>query len=214
MNLYNLNQGLYITPTPAGAYYSVSGIEQTPYRRFLHILLSQKNTPLLTMDRLRQWQQTEDEDKALEILYQIQSLGWVAGMDTKNIAPQGILEDILPALLADLSDTKKALLADAQGFYICSQGFPHETAEELSALSADIASMHNRHQHVIQHNLGLSTSAWSLVDAAGNSQVGFWPMYIGDHRFVLVISGLPYLNQPSLTNLIWALHNRYGSLFS
>lgn len=214
MNLYKLNQGLYIAPTPAGAYYSVSGVEQTPYRRFLQFLLSQKSNPLLNINRLKQWQQIDDDEQALELLYQIQSLGWVGGIDTQSSAPQGMLEDILPGLLADLSDSRKVLLADAQGLYISSQGFSHETAEELSALSADIASMHNRHQHVIQHNLSLSTSAWSLVDAAGNSQVGFWPMYIGDQRFVLVISGLPYLNQPSLTNLIWALYNRYGSLFS
>lgn len=211
MDRYQLNQGFYITPTPAGAYYSVSSNQENPSRNLLHILLSQKLSPLLTLEKLQQWQQVDDEDEALDLLYHIQNQDWVGGLDEAVSVPRGVLEDILPALLADLSDTKKALLADSQGFYICSQGFPHETAEELSALSADIASMHDRHQHLIQNNLGLNTSAWSLVDAAGNSQVGFWPMYIGDQRFVLVISGLPYLNQPSLTNLIWALYNRYGN---
>ncbi len=210
MNRYQLNQGYYITPTPAGAYYSVSGNQQNPSRSLLHRLLSLRSSPLLTIEKLQQWQQVDDEHKALDLLYHVQDQGWVGGLDNSISVPKGVLEDILPALLADLSDTKKALLADAQGFYISSRGFPHETAEELSALSADIASMHDRHQHLIQNNLGLSTSAWSLVDAAGNSQVGFWPMYIGDQRFVLVISGLPYLNQPSLTNLIWALYSRYG----
>ena len=211
MDRFQLNQGLYITPTPAGAYYSVSGNQQTPSRHLLHALLGQKSSPLLTIEKLQKWQEVDDENEVLDQLYQAQSLGWVGGLEEPVSVPQGVLEEILPGLLADLSDSNKALLADTQGFYISSQGFPHETAEELSAMSADIASMHDRHQHLIQDNLGLNTSAWSLVDAAGNSQVGFWPMYIGDQRFVLVISGLPFLNQPSLTNLIWALYNRYGN---
>ncbi len=211
MDRYKLNHGFYIAPTPAGAYYSVSDSQKNLSRHLLHILLSQKVSPLLTTEKLQQWQKMDDEDEALDSLYHVQNLGWVRGLEKPVSAPQGVLEDVLPALLADLSDTNKALLADSQGFYISSQGFSHEIAEELSALSADIASMHDRHQHLIQDSLGLSTSAWSLVDAAGNSQVGFWPMYIGDQRFVLVISGLPQLNRPSLTNLIWALYHRYGN---
>jgi hypothetical protein len=209
MNRYKMNQGLYITPTPAGAYYSVSDNEPSPSRRLLHRLLSQKTSPLLTIEKLKQWQEM-DEDDVLELLYHVQNQGWVGGLDQPIAAPEGVLEEVLPGLLSDLTDTNKALLADSQGFYICSKGFSHETAEELSALSADIATMHDRHRHVIQKNLGLNTSAWSLVDAGGCSQVGFWPMYVGDQRFVLVISGLPYLNQQSLTNLIWALCKRYG----
>jgi hypothetical protein len=211
MKRYQMNQGLYITPTPAGAYYSVSDNEPTPPRRLLHRLLSQKTSPLLTIEKLKQWQEVDDDDEVLDLLFHAQNLGWVGGVDKPIEAPQGVLEEVLPDLLSNLTDTNKALLADSQGFYICSKGFPHETAEELSALSADIASMHDRHRHLIQKNLGLSTSAWSLVDAAGCSQVGFWPMYVGDQRFVLVISGLPYLNQLSLTSLIWALCKRYGS---
>jgi hypothetical protein len=211
MKRYQMNQGLYITPTPAGAYYSVSDNEPTPSRRLLHRLLSQKSSPLLTIEKLKQWQEVDDDDEVLDLLFHAQNLGWVGGVDKPIEAPEGVLEEVLPDLLSNLTDTNKALLADSQGFYICSKGFPHETAEELSALSADIASMHDRHRHLIQNNLGLSTSAWSLVDAAGCSQVGFWPMYVGDQRFVLVISGLPYLNQLSLTSLIWALCKRYGS---
>jgi hypothetical protein len=28
----------------------------------------------------------------------------------------------------------------------------------------------------------------------GNSQVGFWPLYVGGQRFVRVIGGMPRLN--------------------
>lgn len=211
MPLYQLNQGLYIVPTPAGAYYSVSSDEESPHRRLLRILLRQEASPLLTIEKLKEWKGLDDEESALEMLYHAQIQGWVEGRDEQLYAPSGVLEDILPALLTELSEAGNVMLADAQGFCICNQGFPLETAEELSAMSADIASLHERHRLMLSHNLEMYTSAWSLVDAAGNSQIGFWPMFIGDQRFVLVISGVPYLNQPALTRLIWALSQRYAT---
>ena len=212
MKQYNIHQGLFIIPTPAGAYYCVSSREKTPARQLLHVLLSQKSTPSMTLEKIQQWLKIEDKNEALEVIYRSQELGWIGGIESPVSAPGGTLEDILPELLSGLSDKNEALLADSQGFYICAQGFPHETAEEVSALSADLAIMHERHQLLIQRNLGLDTSAWSLVDAAGNSQMGFWPMYIGEQRFVLVISGFPHLNQPELVSLIWTLYHRYGNL--
>ena len=57
---------------------------------------------------------------------------------------------------------------------------------------------------------GTATGAWALVDMAGNSRVGFWPLFIGDHRFVLALGGLPALNHPALVELVWSLTFRYG----
>jgi hypothetical protein len=144
------------------------------------------------------------------LLYHLQALGWVEGFADAQPAPAGALEDVLPALLPPLSADGKALLADAQGFYVASTGFQHETAVELAALSADLASLYERHQGLLKRNMGLGSSTWALVDAAGNSQTGFWPLYIGDQRFVLIISGVPRLNQPALTDLIWAFSKRYA----
>lgn len=211
MSNYQLNEGLYISPTPAGAYYAISGNQENPSRRLLTSLLQLENTPLLNQDGVLEFTMTEDENEAMDLLYHLQMLGWIEGCDEPRTAPAGALEDIVPEYLPSLSSQNKALLADNLGFYISSIGFPHETAEELSALSADIASMHDRHIGLLRNNLGLDTSAWSLIDAAGNSRVGFWPMYISDQRFVLVASGIPHLNHPALTQLIWALSKRYGS---
>jgi len=211
MNHYKLNQSLYVTPTPAGAYYCVSCKDDTAERQLIHHLLSYKSTPLLTLNNLKQWLSTLTEQEALDTLFHSQETGLITGTDAPIYAPTDTLEKILPDLLAGLSDNSMSLLADTQGFYLCSHGTTHEIAEEVSALSADIATMHERHQHLIQKSLILDTSAWSLVDSTGNSQMGFWPMYIGEHRFVLVISGFPYLNQPQLTKLIWALYHRYGN---
>ena len=49
-----------------------------------------------------------------------------------------------------------------------------------------------------------------IVDMAGNSRVGFWPLFVGDHRFVLALGGLPALNHPALVELVWSLTVRYG----
>lgn len=208
---FQLIDDLYIAPTPGGAYYGISSSEQNPSRRLLLTLLKGDSSPALSIDALQEWTGQTDPDEALELLFHAQNLGWVEGYKEARQAPEGALEEVLPELLPLLSASGKALLADGQGFYISSQGFPHETAEEVSALSADVASMHERHRGLLTSNLGMGTSAWSLVDAAGNSQMGFWPLYVAEQCFVLVIAGMPRLNQPALKSLIWALVKRYGA---
>ncbi|MEN8166361.1 MAG: hypothetical protein ABFR65_02665 [Pseudomonadota bacterium] len=211
MTEYQIADNLYIAVTPAGAYYAVSESSEDPSRQLLRTLLRQDTSPSLSLERLIQWVRSENDNESLELLYHTQNLGWVEGVDVPRSAPAGALEDIIPSLLPVLSGNGKALLADGQGFYISSQGFTHEAAEELSALSADIASLHDRHRGLLSNNLGLGSGAWALIDAAGNSQVGFWPLFIGDQRFVLVVGGMPHFNQPALTTLVWILSTRYGA---
>ena len=207
---FTLAEGLYVMPSPAGAYYAVSRPEHEPARRLIINLLQHRKSPRLSIRGLQDWAAAKDEQRAAELLHRMQVLGWIQGLKTEQQAPDGTLEDLLPKLLRPLSADGKVLLADQQGFYVSSLGYPHETAEELSALSADLASLHDRHHGLLENNMGLGTSAWAIVDAAGNSQVGFWPLYIGDQRFVLVVGGLPQLNRQALTDLIWALCIRYA----
>jgi hypothetical protein len=210
MSRYALAPNRYLMPTPAGAYYTVSGVEQEPPRRLLRSLFRRRSSPESTPRELSRLNGADDENQCLELLYRMQQLGWVQGLEQQRYAPRGTLEELLPDLLEPLSSRGRVLMADAQGFYVASRGFPHETAEELSALSADLASLHARHSGLLRHNLGLGTSAWGLVDAAGNSQLGFWPVFIGEQRFVLVIGGLPCFHQPAWVDLVWALSGRYG----
>jgi len=210
MGGYRLHEGLYVLPTPAGAFYSVSGPELNPTRRLLRSLIEADASPELTSKRVIEWVGADSQDEALDVVFHAQSLGWVEGFEEPQRPPNGPLENILTNLLAPLSASGKALLADGQGFYVSSVGFAHETAEELSAVSADLDSLYVRHRGLLRMNMTLESSAWALVDAAGNSQVGFWPLYVGEQRFVLVIGGGPRLNQPVLTELIWALSKRYA----
>lgn len=210
MSQYALSQGLYIYPTPAGAYYAVCSRDIDKSRQFLRNLLLEPSTPLLNIENLQQLMGQEDEQKCLELLHHCQKLGWIQGLPKVRHYPDGTLEEILPGLLSALSENGKVLLADQQGFYLASQGFPHEVAEELSALSAEIATVHERRSGLLINNMGLGSHAWAVVDVFGNSQVGFWPLFIGKNRFVLAISGIPHFNQPEFVSLAWVLTSRYA----
>ncbi len=204
-----IDESLYLAPTPAGAYFSVSGTEEAPARKFLQFLLAQEQGFALNIENLQKYMPVKKAEDASAMLAHMQKLGWVQGFEKPLAAPTDPLETILPEMLSQLSASGKALLADDQGFYISSCGFPHETAEELAGLSASLATLHDRYRGVL-NNLGENSSAWGLVDAMGNSQVGFWPIFVGEHRFGLVIGGLPQLNQAVLISLVWALMMRYG----
>lgn len=210
MASFTLAEDLYVHPTPAGTYYAVSAIEANPSRKMIQALLRRESSPLLTIEGLMEWTETKDEEQVLTLVHYVQGLGWLQGLETPKKCSDESLEVQLPKLLKGLSVNGKVLLADQQGFYLSSSGFPHEVAEELSALSADLANLQARRSGLLVNNLGLASSAWAIVDAAGNGKIGFWPLFIGNQRFVLVISGVPQFNHFDFVNLVWVLSRRYA----
>ena len=207
---YKLAEGFYIYPTPAGAYYAVSSRENDRSRQFVRSLFKQKQTPALKLELIQELMGLDQPQKCLELLHHCQKLGFIQGLEQEREAPSGTLEQMLPDLLGAIAENGKVLLADHQGFYLASHGFVHEVAEELSALSAEIASVYERRSGLLLNNMGLASQAWAVVDAAGNSQVGFWPLFVGNTRFVVAISGIPHFNQPEFVKLVWALSIRYA----
>ena len=207
---YELRSGLHIAPSPAGAYYAASSPLDDPARATLIRLLGYTESPPFNVDVLRELTGLNDEQAALEHIYRLQDLGLVQGLREPRHSPQGSLETALPGILAELAGRGKALLADEQGFYLATHGFHHETAEELAGLSADLGSLHTRHVGLLEGNLGLRTSAWALINAGGVSEIGFWPLFVGRYRFVLIISGTPNLHQAATLDLVWMLFRRYG----
>ncbi|WP_411727825.1 hypothetical protein [Methyloglobulus sp.] len=210
MSKYTLTDGLYLCPTPAGAYYAVCANDADKPRQFIRQTLQQPETKTLNLENLKQLMGMDDPQKCCELLYRCQKLGWVQGLSVKRQYPSDLLEKILPGLLSKMSENGKVLLADMQGFYLASHGFPHEVAEELSGLSAELATVHERRSGVLIKNLGVASQSWALVDVFGNSQLGFWPLFVGSYRFIIVISGVPHFNQPEFVNLVWALSIRYA----
>jgi hypothetical protein len=210
MSKFTLTDGLYLYPTPAGAYYAVCASEPDRPRQFIRKLLQQKSTPALTVEQLKTLTGFDDDEKCLELLFHCQKLNWVQGLEKERVYPAETLEDILPDLLSKMSESGKVLLADTQGFYLGGHGFLHEAAEELAALSAELSIIYKRRAGLLMNNLGIASQSWALVDVFGNSQIGFWPFFIGESIFIIAISGVPHFNQPEFVDLIWALSNRYA----
>jgi hypothetical protein len=208
----NLNTDLFLEPTPAGSFYAVSANNEEPARGLLLGILSERSLPVLSPTRLTMWSGLQ-QNESVELVHRLQELGWLSGRESSLRAPDGPLEEVLPGMLKHVSVGGKALLADDQGFYLSTSGIAHETAEALSAVSANLGSLYDRHQRLLVNNLGLRDQAWTLSNAAGNSQLGFWPLHIGPQRFVLVIQGRPTLNQPAFRDLVWVLAIRYSKQF-
>lgn len=211
MSVYQLVQGLYLYPTPAGAYHAVSSREKDKSRQFLRNLLQLSETPDSSVDSIRQLSGVDNLEKSQELLFHCQKMGLVQGLSIQKQAPTGPLAELLPDWLGKISETNKVLMADHQGFNLASIGIVHEVAEELSALCAEIATVHERRSGLINHNLGIDSHAWAVVNAGGDSQLGFWPLFIGESRFVVAIFGIPHFNQPEFVDLVWAISLRYAA---
>ncbi len=210
MSSFTLNDGLYINITPRGAYYAVQDNANDVTRNVLIQLLNQEDSPPLTDETITEICQMNEEDGS-NLIHRMQTLGLISGQDKIETAPESNLEDILPDLLGSLSDSKKVLLAEHSGLYLGASGFPHEAAEELAAISANLSEVYQRHKRLLNGNLRFNQHAWGLIDAAGNSEVGFWPLYVGYNQFALVIHGMPQLNRPAFKQLVWSLMRRYGA---
>jgi hypothetical protein len=99
---------------------------------------------------------------------------------------------------------------DWNGLSLMRCGLNDETAEALSALSADLVSVQLRHYARLKETLHLPIQGWAAVDAYGASRIGAWPLFVGPERLMLVLLGEPRLNQQAFVTLVWVLISRYG----
>ncbi|OWY39455.1 hypothetical protein CEK28_08260 [Xenophilus sp. AP218F] len=204
-----LKDTLYPMATPAGAYYAVSSPEQDPARILLgHILRVGHSVPL-SAELLGEWTGGA-VDAALETLYRLQRLEFVHGTEAPRPPASSNLESQLPGLLARLSDCGRALLADDNGLYYATAGFHHESAEAIAALAGDIVSLGRRHALLLKNHLNLGSGAWAVANPVGASELAFYPLYIGQQSFVLIIGGAPQLQDQHFVTLIELLARRYA----
>jgi len=207
---YQLEQESFLMPSPAGAYYCINDVSDNAARRLLRHFLRQEKVTLVTKESIESWFDEEPE-VGLKTLHYLQNLGWIQSMSESEQVSKDPLEDLLPGMLEPLSTEARVLLTDSQGFCLSSTGFAHESAEEISALAADLVTLHGRHKGLLSNNLKMPAVNWGLLDAAGHSQLGFWPLHIGNELFSLVIAGAPCLHHQNFLQLVWVLHNRYYS---
>ncbi len=209
LELVTSGSSLFAEVTPAGAYYAAASPNTEGNRGILlNILREGDKIPFSESVAIR-WTQAGEREDALRSIFRLQRLGLVKGSPEPRPAPDQRLEDLLPPLLGLLSDAQKALLADENGFYLATSGFLHESAEELAGLSADLLSLQSRHGRLLRNNLRVHSESWALVDPAGQSELGFWPLFIGAQRFMLIIAGTPLLQNQSFVTLVQALDQRY-----
>lgn len=206
---FSLGGDYFLHPTPAGTYFAVSRPEADAGRRFLQDLLAQPQTPALTLDALKSATSLQ-EQPALAFLERLQVAGHVQGLPQPMQAPAEPDATLLPALLSQLSDEGKAVLADAGGLMLAAVGFKHAHSEQLAALGAELAALQRRHAG-LRAQMGLASDGWGLVSAAGYSELSFWPLYVGASRFHLAVSGQPRFNQQAYTRLVWALAQRHAT---
>lgn len=219
MSEYELLPDVFVSVTPAGAYHAAVGGAQRaasttaddPACRLLAGILGEPRTPEPTPERVAAWTGLADVDAALAMLHRVQSVGWVRAETAAREAPSARIEQDIPGLLRQLSTEQRALLADATGLQLASSGFAHESAEGIAALAADLAMVHTRHQGLLHGNLRLHRGGIATVDAAGNSQLGLWPLAIGTHAFLLVVAGAPLFNHAAFADMVWGLTRRYAA---
>ncbi|MBL8460380.1 hypothetical protein [Zoogloea sp.] len=204
--------GSYLTVTPYGAWRAVSRSDPGIDRGILLGVLQEAMSPLLSMEALRAWTPGATRDEAFEVLLKLQEEACLEAWPSPRMAPIGTLESTLPGLLAALSDSGQAVLADHMGFCLAIAGYPSDTGEALAAVGADILSVAERQAQALSRLGEHLLDGWGNVDAAGVSGLSFWPVHIGRTRLALTVSGRPRFNQPAFAELVWALYVRYGKV--
>jgi hypothetical protein len=204
-----LASGPFITPTPAGALHVVTTEADGPIEHLIRAVLRSDSPVQLTDDDVTAWTGVRSRAEAIQVVADAQTTGWIEGRAEPPQIPDAPLGEVLPVLLAPLSEVGHAALVDDQGFGLASVGFSSDDETALSAMSAEIARFQQRRGTA--GLLGHAAEGWAVVDRHGAGAINFYPLAAGTQHFVLIVGGMPRLNQPSFVTLIWALSMRYDA---
>lgn len=192
----------FLKVTPAGCYHAVESGEPTIVRMLLQQILSTAVTPTFS-------DFTNSEQQSILTLAESGFLGFDS---THTTLPGGNLSELLPQVLPALSERQRVVLSEArQGLFIDYVGVSRDQAEEIAALAASLRSLSEGHVGLLTEQLSTPSLAFGVIDPAGNSDIGFWPLHIADKVFTLTILGIPRLNAVEFRLLVWALIERYGA---
>lgn len=201
-----LHHDLYPKVMPAGAFYAVSSPSHSASRMLLANILQADINAKLSEERLKQWAETDDVHTALNLLYRLQRLEFLYGETKPSSQLVKVTSDGFEDILGQLSDSHKALLVDQDGFYFANVGFNHETAEEVANLSSEATRLTEKHNLLIKNNLNIYNNAIGICDPAGQSELTFFPLYIGNTKNILVTAGLPLLNSEAFVTMVRGLY--------
>jgi|GEM_PF-313334 len=193
----------FASVTPAGCYYAIESARPTPERRRLIELLQSPETQMA-----RALDAATDETASLAVLIEA---GFVVLVDESEQLPEGPLSDHMPILLPALSERGRAVLTESrQGLFLDYVGVAIDEAEELAVLASRLRATADRANTLLADRLGIDSRSFGIIDPAGNSEIGFWPLHIGQNVFTLTIIGIPRFNSPEFRRLVWVLSERYG----
>ena len=198
----------YLQITPAGAFYATVSSEPDDARALLLQLLSAE-IALPYSEELIEELTDLDQDQAADLFNKLRDKGFVELNENPVVVVDEVVEKMLPELLPLLSSTGRVALADDQGFCLGASGYEDSHSESLSALAADVISLHERHLPLLNRELSFSGESWGILDPIGQSQVGFWVIHMGSQKFMLIIDEMPKLNQQAFVNLLSVLARRY-----
>ncbi|MFK8079673.1 MAG: hypothetical protein AB8B97_05260 [Granulosicoccus sp.] len=191
----------FVTVTPAGCYYAVENNEPTIARQLLRRILGTQISPELSV--------FASLDK--ESIFELQKSGFVILSELPVTLPEGNLTSLLPHVLPALSERQEVVLTESlQGLYLDFSGVGKKEAEELAVMAAAFHTMTKTRNSLLVDRLAVNSRAFGVVDPAGNSEIGFWPLHISDNVFTLIILGIPRFNSAQFCTLVWALIERYG----
>ncbi len=199
----------FVHLTPIGAYYATNSKQNSPLHRLLRYLLKLSSSPQLNKQALQQFRENAGLESALAMVKLASKRQFISLSSQETKVSTVTLETSLPKLFRELSDDGKVLLADDQGFCLGQIGFDDSTSEQLAALSADIAIVQERHQSALTA-VSEFGNIWGVISPVTKHQLSFWPIFVGDYRFVLVLGQKMSLNQPAFTQLIRLLSVRYA----
>jgi hypothetical protein len=202
------SQTRYLQVTPSGAFYATVNSHPDEARAILLQLLSSNEPIEFSYDIFAEIADLE-LNHAKTLFNRLLARRFLVLTGTPIEQKRDSLETVLASILPALSSSGKVILGDDQGFCLASSGFDANHAESLAALSADLISLHQRHQHILNDDLELMGQSWGMLDPVGNSQLGNWIIHIGSQVFVLVIQEQPLLNQHQFVELLSALASRY-----
>ena len=156
--------------------------------------------------KLREWAETDDTHTALSLLYRLQRLEFLYGEAIPSSQIVEVTSDVFEDILGQLSDSHRALLVDQNGFYFANVGFNHETAEEVANLASEAIRLSEKNNLLIKNNLNIYNTAVGICDPAGQSELTFFPLYIGKNKNILVTAGQPLLNSEAFVTLVRGLY--------
>jgi len=191
----------FVTVTPPGCFYAVENNDPTIARQLLQRIMATPVSPALSSFSALDTEST----------YELQKSGFVVLNEQPVSLPEGNLTSLLPHVLPALSERERVVLTESlQGLYLDYCGVNQTEAEELAVMAATFHTMAKKRNALLVDQLSVNSRAFGVMDPAGNSEIGFWPLHISGNVFTLIILGIPRFNSAQFCTLVWTLIERYG----